>query len=865
MKKRIFKTGSLVIILLILVSSFSVCFSSTFSADSLPDFVDNSQSEYFPAIDNQADLGACISWGQTYYQFTYMMNRSMGVKTTPENTFSPSFNFNIINGGRGTGAWDKDGYNIMKEIGSVPLSTVPYNTTEWNNWFATEEVWKEAMQYRIKGYTYLKDIGMDNSAVTSPDDSDLLAIKTLLSQGEVLAVTTPIYSWDVERIKANPNVPENDKYVDEYVVRLCDKSGQGHRLALVGYNDNIWTDVNDNNKVDSGEMGAFKVANSWGTERHNKGFMWIAYDALNMTSCVAGCPVSGNYRPEALHDFVSIEVLPYDSDTDLYLRYTLNTADRSQGKVFATATHADGTEYTLEIGPKRMHGMTFNKYSYDGTTNANDGTMVFALSNIVPEITPETLHEYSWSFKFEDTTADGKAFTVRNLEIVDTSTGRISKPNDTYPIRIDGSTKIVNFPQIKEYIPVTTAVPTTETPAISEVITTATVTTTVAPITTQNNTTEPSGVMTSASASSVASEPAETTVVVSDSTDPAETTITTDPAEVVTSSVVNNTTEPDIPSESTATSVTGTAQPTNTTVEATTVTIESTTATAIFDEYIYGDANNDGAVKIGDATIIQKYIAHLVGDDKLNLKSADCNEDAKVSVKDATCIQKYLAKLSGCGLAGQVYTVEVSEPTIASKPAELITTVPQTLSSVVFTTEIITDSAESTTTPTTVLADPIETTTLPVTTTEAISTSLNTTSTTTVLVTTEATTVATTAEPTTVEITTTVAPTTVTEPLPVISNLVTFTNSFGWQGTISCYYWSDADQTMTSWPGKPMQNAGTNDFGETIYTFEVPKDATYIIFTNGSLQTIDISYPGGELKFYPVAPNNEGKYTVENW
>lgn len=62
-----------------------------------------------------------------------------------------------------------------------------------------------------------------------------------------------------------------------------------------------------------------------------------------------------------------------------------------------------------------------------------------------------------------------------------------------------------------------------------------------------------------------------------------------------------------------------------------------------------------------------------------------------------------------------------------------------------------------------------------------------------------------------------------------------------------------------------MQNAGTNDFGEALYTFEVPKDATYIIFTNGSLQTVDISYPGGELKYYPVTPNSEGKYTVKNW
>ena len=159
--KNYLRFSSVLLMFLILMSSFFVCFGAKVSAveTDLPSFVDNSQSPYFPPIDSQEDLGSCVSWGQTYYQFTYMMNRSMGVTTIPENTFSPSFNFNLINGGRGTGSWDTDGYKMMKEIGSVPLSTVPYNTKEWNNWFAQESVWKEAMQYRIKDYTCLHQIG----------------------------------------------------------------------------------------------------------------------------------------------------------------------------------------------------------------------------------------------------------------------------------------------------------------------------------------------------------------------------------------------------------------------------------------------------------------------------------------------------------------------------------------------------------------------------------------------------------------------------------------------------------------------------------------------------------------------------------
>lgn len=410
---------------------------------SLPDVVDNSQSKYFPKIGNQGDQGACVCWAQVYYQFTYMMNRSMGIETTSENTFSPTFNYNIANGGRGQGTWEVDVYGIMKEIGNVPLSTVPHNINDYNNWFPTEEIWQEAMKYRIKDYTIFKDIGLEDSQITGVDDSDLQNIKTLLAQGEVLTVTTYISSWDVGRIKAHTDAPENNKYLDEYVVRLCDGTSERHRLALVGYNDNIWTDINNNGNIDDGEMGALKIANSWGTDRHNQGFMWIAYDALNKVSCVNDCPTV-NSRPAVFHDFTQIEIIPYDTDTDLYLRYTLNTSDRSQGKIYATATKGE-EEYTFEVGPKRQHGMQSSTYSYDGTTNANDGTMVCALTNIVPNITPETLHEYTWSIKFSDTTADNTGLTVKNCEIVDDSTGRICKPEKTFPFYIDGEQKTLDY------------------------------------------------------------------------------------------------------------------------------------------------------------------------------------------------------------------------------------------------------------------------------------------------------------------------------------------------------------------------------------------------------------------------------------
>ncbi len=57
-------------------------------------------------------------------------------------------------------------------------------------------------------------------------------------------------------------------------------------MTIVGYNDNIWIDINSNGKVDDGEKGAFKIANSHGPDYANNGFVWMAYDALNKKSSV---------------------------------------------------------------------------------------------------------------------------------------------------------------------------------------------------------------------------------------------------------------------------------------------------------------------------------------------------------------------------------------------------------------------------------------------------------------------------------------------------------------------------------------------------------------------------------------------------
>lgn len=63
------------------------------------------------------------------------------------------------------------------------------------------------------------------------------------------------------------------------------------------------------------------------------------------------------------------------------------------------------------------------------------------------------------------------------------------------------------------------------------------------------------------------------------------------------------------------------------------------------DGTLKGDADVDGDVSITDATIIQMWLAHLIGNTSINLTNADVDADGDVSITDATLIQQYLAHL----------------------------------------------------------------------------------------------------------------------------------------------------------------------------------------------------------------------------
>lgn len=63
-----------------------------------------------------------------------------------------------------------------------------------------------------------------------------------------------------------------------------------HAMTIVGYDDNVYFDLNQDGTIQDYERGAFLVANSWGKAYGNDGYIWILYDALNKVSNADNVP-----------------------------------------------------------------------------------------------------------------------------------------------------------------------------------------------------------------------------------------------------------------------------------------------------------------------------------------------------------------------------------------------------------------------------------------------------------------------------------------------------------------------------------------------------------------------------------------------
>jgi hypothetical protein len=338
----------------------------------LPSQVDNTLLPSFPPIGDQGEEGSCVAWASTYYQATHEIGllNGMNNKTSNMNVLSPKWTYNMINGGADTGSFIPDAYALLAQSGATTISKFPYDGN-YLQWDVNTQDWITAMSFRTGVAKYIPGLG-------GGAPQNLAEIKQALNNGHILTVATYADSWVMTTIQANP--ASANGYVGQQAISWVNGMDGGHFITIVGYDDNVWIDVNGNGQVDPGETGAFLLANSWGTGWGNQGLIWVSYDAFLGTSAVPNGP--------------SLERVPFADGTNstavfntakahnyspsLIAEFSVSQTQRNQMKVSA------GISSTMQNSPVKYFGGGMiayqgGPYAFDGTTAINPESATFAI------------------------------------------------------------------------------------------------------------------------------------------------------------------------------------------------------------------------------------------------------------------------------------------------------------------------------------------------------------------------------------------------------------------------------------------------------------------------------------------------------
>ena len=412
----------------------------------LPSKVDNSTSEYFPPIGDQGSVGSCAAWASTYYQFTYAQNKALNRTATYQNSISPVWVYNFANESEDAGLYVGDPYKVLKYIGAPTIKNSP-NITDPAKWTVTKEAFDEAQKYKLSDYYYI-DINqyVDKTPITSPNCVNVNKIKAVLNNNELVTYSTKAYGFSYQEIKKDDRTPENAQFEGQYIVPYLESTNGGHRMTIVGYDDDIWYDINEDGKVQEGEKGAFKVANSWGNAIfHNEGFLWISYDALNKVSSVNNATLSSKRADFcAMSDFVRIVVKPETDCSNINFEYTLSSKSRNDIEIKITAKNKNsGVTYSSYAEPFETYS-TFrvkNDYSFDGTKTEAKGTFTCDLNSIVNNLNSNNVEDYTWTFSFQDTENNDSTLSVSDVKIVDNNNNKTYKSDLNGTVKLNGNSK----------------------------------------------------------------------------------------------------------------------------------------------------------------------------------------------------------------------------------------------------------------------------------------------------------------------------------------------------------------------------------------------------------------------------------------
>lgn len=215
--------------------------------DNLPKSV--SLQSYAPTPGNQGSTGTCTAWSSAFHARTISesvkLNRT-NQKDTDQNTFSPSYIYNLIREYEGCeqGTYIHNAMEVLKNYGVPKYSFLQFNCLKEIDNIDHQN----ASPYKIKDYKIL---------FSTESNNKILPVKKSLSEKKpvVFGMYCPESFYNAKGVwKPAPS----DK----------SKEHGGHAMVVAGYDDEK-------------EGGSFLILNSWGKQWGNDGYMWVRYEDFN--------------------------------------------------------------------------------------------------------------------------------------------------------------------------------------------------------------------------------------------------------------------------------------------------------------------------------------------------------------------------------------------------------------------------------------------------------------------------------------------------------------------------------------------------------------------------------------------------------
>ncbi|MBU45224.1 MAG: hypothetical protein CMN76_18575 [Spirochaetaceae bacterium] len=214
----------------------------------LPSSVD--LSSRMPPVGNQGRQGSCVAWAVAYAAKSYQehVERNWQYDSpvrggSGQRVFSPAYVYNQINGGRDNGSVIDDAMRVAVQQGIAPWAAMPYNEGDYRRQ-PSSGARQQAQSFKAKSFKRIPYHNLD-------------AVKAELSSGNPVVF----------------GVPVDDAFYNLRAGQVYDRKGGqnygGHAMTLVGYDDN--------KRSPNGDVGAFKLINSWGTQWGDRGYGWISY------------------------------------------------------------------------------------------------------------------------------------------------------------------------------------------------------------------------------------------------------------------------------------------------------------------------------------------------------------------------------------------------------------------------------------------------------------------------------------------------------------------------------------------------------------------------------------------------------------